>query len=43
MGTVNISAYVNGNATVTVEYEPRFVYNFDFDDVDWSESNAQTV
>lgn len=43
VGTVNISAYVNGNATVTVEYEPRFVYNFDFDDVDWSESNAQTV
>lgn len=37
---VEVSMYASGEAEIAVEYEPEFVYDFDFDDVDWSESNA---
>ncbi len=37
---ITVSLYAIGEASVAVEYTPEFVYDFDFDDVDWSESNA---
>ncbi|MCC8169719.1 MAG: phage tail family protein [Oscillospiraceae bacterium] len=38
--SVDITLYVMGEAVVSIEYEPRFIYDFDLDDVDWSVSNA---
>ncbi len=40
--TCNIDVVLKAKGTVKikVEYEPAFVYDYDFDDVDWSESNA---
>lgn len=37
---ITVSLYAIGEASVVAEYTPEFVYDFDFDDVDWSESNA---
>ncbi len=37
---ITVSLYAIGEASIAVEYTPEFVYDFDFDDVDWSESNA---
>lgn len=37
---IRLSMSVKGVAEVRVEYTPRFVYDCDFDDVDWGESNA---
>lgn len=37
---VAVSMSANGEAKLSVEYVPRFVYDYDFDDVDWGNSNA---
>lgn len=37
---IALSLYAAGEVKISVEYKPEFVYDFDFDDVDWSESNA---
>lgn len=37
---MQLSMSVNGSASVSVEYIPRFIYDCDFDDADWGESNA---
>lgn len=35
-----VSMSVNNDASVSIEYTPRFVYDCDFDYADWGESNA---
>lgn len=35
-----VSMYVNNDASVSIEYTPRFVYDCDFDYADWGECNA---
>ncbi len=37
---ITVSLYAIGEASVAAEYTPKFVYDFDLDDADWSESNA---
>lgn len=37
---MELSLYVKGEAELSVEYEPEFVYGCDFSGVDWGESNA---
>lgn len=37
---MELSMYVKGEAALSVEYEPEFIYGFDFSHIDWGESNA---
>lgn len=40
---IAVSLYIKGSAVITAEYEPVFIYDCDFDEVDWSENNAEIV
>lgn len=37
---MELSMHVKGEATLSVEYEPEFIYGFDFSCVDWGENDA---